>query len=269
MRSDLGAVTRRPFFRQGGSIQMSRRPLSLLAALSLVAILVTVPTLPASASYCVTGSLGGLFDNGHCYSTAVFPVSYGPSGISGAAVALYTYSLYSTGACQFVNNELWISEDSSSNYSVEQGQKDGANFSGCSFSNPYWFWADDRPCCGYYEHDEGVAVISQLYVDYIWQTAPNQYTLLFGPSGGPYTVSVSGLGGGDEGAPFALEAGSETTSTGGIANNGLAAYDYLYYYLNGNWDYGWGGAGLDPNGSPSCNYWYPGSTYQVDELASC
>jgi hypothetical protein len=236
----------------------------ILAAVLLLALL--IPGTPAAASQC---NAMIPFGDGHCYATATWGP---PTGTSGAALALYSSSLYSAGACSFLNNELWIVEDSNYNDWLEQGEKDGASYYSCDYADPYWFWADNRPCCGYFEHDEPTLPdgIQYTYGDWIWQTSssPVQYTLEFGPAGGPFTISVSGIGGGDEGPPEIVQAGSETSQPDGIAPGGLEAEDSsLSYYLGGNWDTGWSGASLTPNGSPSCIYWYP--SYVEILMASC
>ncbi len=172
--------------------------------------------------------------SGHCYMLAELDVS-SPDAFHGQVSPIEATCLsVSNPSSNFDTAETWMSNTTVDDYWIE---------SGIAYGDPegastYFYWADDRPGSGYYEHDDTTDSVtaatyynSEMSVD-----TSTSYDVSMGPFYGVSSGWPSGY------SFYTLQTGSET-SDGATAASILASSDSLYYYNASNvltyeWSYG-------------------------------
>jgi hypothetical protein len=134
----------------------------------------------------------------------------------------------------FVTAETWLANQGSSNYWIEAGLAYGAPVGARS----YFYYADDRPGYGYYEHDDtsDSVTLGTIYAVNIDQQTATSFHVSAGPFSGLSSSWPSGY------LFNVLQTGSETYA-GGTAATILASSRYLHFYNQSNsiladWYYG-------------------------------
>jgi hypothetical protein len=147
-----------------------------------VAGLVVFPPPAGAITGCPSGTVS------HCYAigrmgenwTGQFAPINGISGdlvVNCLGVDQYT---------DFVNYETWLdtnlNADPVGTYWVEEGAKFGIGVTGAD-EGFQWFWADNRPGGGYWEHYEGGAALNQFTnVSFDWVSGTGKWDVYLGGS---------------------------------------------------------------------------------------
>ena len=166
--------------------------------------------------------------SGHCYTMVRLGVASSPYGFRGVYVNMHPKCMQINSSSYFLTSETWLANYvGSSTYWIEAGVAVGAPKS----TSKYFYWADNRPSYGYFEHDDGsdTPSSSQFYGIGI---SPNSNDTSYFAYVGPYSGNSSLW-------PAAyvfdhLDAGTET-STGGVSHYLTSTKDMgLFYGTNGN-----------------------------------
>jgi hypothetical protein len=181
---------------------------------------------------------------------------------SGARILIQTDILHNT--CnifthEFVNHEMWYLTDTSGNYWVEVGFKDGAT-DGIDCVTQEIFWADSRPGGGYNEH----------YYSNGW-TLGDWYEMQIVNDGScSWNVQLGGLNLGDSTANCAgsgrvLQAGLETTSQSSGSAKGFLT-EWAELNSAGTWTQAWDGVSMVWNSPPYIKQVNQGSNLGTEEV---
>lgn len=160
----------------------------------------------------------------------------------------------------FVDQEMWVgtNADGTGTYWVEDGISRGWPQS--ASAGIYWFWADNRPCCGYFEHDFLVAIrTSTTYtakINFIGNDSWNVYRdgNLLSPGTSVSNPAPSNF----------LQSGLEATNTNAHVN-GTGTSLQKRSAGGTSWSYGWSGA-VQFNISPALAQWTGAPTDYKDTM---
>jgi hypothetical protein len=209
----------------------------------------------ASANIPATGYCSQPKSNGHCYATVDW---HGSTG--GAFTNLSPYgSLYCGGCGGFIDNEMWLSDTTSSQCVSAGGCWVEAGIEAMSAQDAYdctpgsnstcLFWADARPNGGGFHHhslyhvgDDGTSLDPWYF--FVWIRNANNNTA----SGNSWSVKIegywnqiltttqTGLSTNNSMAPLDIEIGSELYAANGDASAGQNDFQYNQWLdSNGNW----------------------------------
>jgi len=203
-------------------------------------IALVAASLAATAALAVAVSPAfGCSQGSHCYGTVRWlssPDYYG--GVAALQVARLEQSNTPTvDTGDFANQEMWVGTNGSGGgaYWVEDGMSRG--YPQSAGAGIYWFWADNRPCCGYFEHDFIVTIrTSTTYnakINFIGNNSWNVYRdgNLLSPGTSTSNPAPSNF----------LESGLEATNTNAHVN-GTGAALQKRSAGGSSWSYGWSGA---------------------------
>jgi hypothetical protein len=217
------------------------RTKALVGVVLAVGVLVTasVGSTPASAA--------------HYYGTAELQgTNFGGLDVSLRSGAMSVPN-YRT---DFVDNEAWVINDYFPTVMwVEGGIILGyfsSNPTGGSYDvrQPTFFWADNRPCCGFYSHIGGRASLNTNYDDNIQRTGYGQWTVKVGGLTGVSSPTF-------DQATTRIETGTEETTQSAVECAGqsyLAWYDQNGGYHQNWWTGSYGNASVHDNNPPFI-YW--------------
>jgi hypothetical protein len=229
------------------------------------AALVLVTTVAAAVTVLLALSAAPAFgcsQGSHCYGTVRWrfsPNYYG--GVAALQVARLEQSdtpTVNTG--DFVDQEMWVgtNADGTGAYWVEDGMSRGWPQS--ASAGIYWFWADNRPCCSYFEHDFLVTIrTSTTYtakINFIGNNSWNVYRdgNLLSPGTSTSNPAPSNY----------LESGLEATNTNAHVN-GTGGSLQKRSAGGTSWSYGWSGASPLSN-SPALAQWTAAPTDYKDTM---
>jgi hypothetical protein len=236
-----------------GRIMRPRVRRSALAALvaGVAATVIGIGATPARA--CTQSS--------HCYGIVLWtstPDYYG--GIAALQASRLEQSNTPTvNTGDFANQEMWVGTNGSNSgsYWVEDGMSRG--YPQSASAGIYWFWADNRPCCGYAEHDFLVTIrTSTTYtakINYIGNNSWNVYR-----DGGLLSPGTS-----TSNPPPAhyLSSGLEATNTNAHVNATGAALQKRSAG-GSSWSYGWSATPF--YNSPAFSQWTSSPTDFKDTM---
>ena len=208
------------------------------------------------------GPAFGCSQSSHCYGTVVWtstPDYYG--GLAALQVSRLEQSdTPNVNTGDFASQEIWVGTNGSNNgsYWVENGMSRGSPQS--AGAGIYWFWADNRPCCGYFEHDFLDTIrTSTTYnakINYIGNNSWNVYRdgNLLSPGTSTSNPPPSHY----------LESGLEVTNTHAHVN-GTGASLQKRSAGGSSWSYGWSGA-TPFYISPAFSQWTGSPTSYLDYI---
>lgn len=220
----------------------TRHGMSAVAALSTLAVTVIggLNAVPASAKLYPCSPYGENYYGEACLS----------GSFHGVAGTIRSDEL-SRGSTGFVDNDMWIVHSAESPHWIEAGLMENESTIG-----PQFFWADDRPCCGFYTHLGGSAFLATGYGDKIYYKGSETWSVEVGSFSGTSTSNPL--------SPNLVRTGTEETPQ--TAAN-VCSEQYNLEWLNpetNQWHSGWtnstGEAALNQSEPPYAwwenkNYW--------------
>jgi hypothetical protein len=154
----------------------------------------------------------------------------GPKDFGSAGTIKFSCLYSPSTSTNFSNDEMWNGTDNSGggSYWVEEGGSYGYP----QGNNRYWFWADNRPSYGYYEHDsaDGSAVLNTSYDIEFTYNGSNQWIVWW--KGSELGKSTSNPPNGEY-----LQAGGEHTSSSGrtVGTASSLSWTNQSYGVHGGW----------------------------------
>jgi hypothetical protein len=202
------------------------------------ALLVFAGATP-QASACDTNS-----NSDHCYAKAFSNNTNTNHGVSGT---INVHCLYQPNNGNSVTAEMW-DQNSSAAYWVEVGIGSGTDGNG-GYQNKNWFWADQRPTFGYFEHDFSQTASTDVGYPAEIVSEGNDTWDVFGEDGEP----LMGQSTDNTAVLVQAVAGTEYegSSTSGIRDVG--SVDNLMRDASYNTWFNWGNGGTNENLGPG-NY---------------
>lgn len=164
--------------------------------------------------------------NNHCYGG----MGTSPSGADGVYAQVQPLCL-AVPLNNFTTDEVWLTS-TAANYWVEVGFiDDNTNIRGLPTGYQLGFWYDHRPIDGGNPGNGHVLVTAPSLVNstaWILNTAPNTFTVIFGPSN-----NYSGVSTDNTMVPGGVQYGSETTSN---VTSSFSYYRAMSFHAGGVWN---------------------------------
>lgn len=254
-------VTRTNHDHPSRPTKIALRSLLVAAAVSL-SLLVMYPTPALAHSMHPSAALTYSCSNKHCYSFIERTIR----GQLGSSVAISVTDMTCNGCGEpgFIDNEIWLNgtdTNGAGHYWVEGGY---ATYTGrFGLYGEYYFWADQRPGGGYYEHPMQVVPAADYGHNatfWIWRTPgwANRFSVQMIS----WATSWTGLSTNNWMQVLDTDMGMELSGTSG-AHAGTAFYASPYYQAVNTYWYpldGWG-VGNDGVYDPLSHQW-PTEIYQ-------
>jgi hypothetical protein len=198
----------------------------IASASMVVAALVAFPPPAGAITGCPSGTVN------HCYAIGRMGENWTGKFVPINAISgdLLVLCLGVNQYTDFVNYETWLDTNLNAypvgTYWVEEGAKDGIGVTGAD-EGFRWFWADNRPGGGYFEHYEGAAALNQFTnVSFSWLSGTGNWNVYLGGDYEGESVNNGAWAGGSD-------TGIETTT----ASATFEGWTRWWQYADPSWNW--------------------------------